>query len=168
MKLVKLENNAGVVVAESDNIESLSKLASADPKLKLLKDFPLNGFKILNGEMIEMSISEKVQSGILDIEDLRAQARNKIRSEIDSNLEIATTTSGYKVDRYSREKAMTSLNLIATGKSNLAFYTEAQCLEMLSYLKMIDSCSTNAMQEIESTNNPERLMSISFQEFLPH
>lgn len=166
MKLVRIENNTGTVVAESDNIESLQKLAASDSRLQILKEFPIPGFKVVDGKLVEQSIQEKIQSGMLKIEDLRDSARHKIRSEIDAYLENASTHNHYKVDRYSREKAMTSLNLISSGKSNLAFYPEAQCLEMLDFLKTIDSKSSIAYQEIEETTNPDRLISISFAEFL--
>lgn len=94
MKLVKLENNIGTIVAESDDIDSLQKLKSADNRFVLLENFPIPGKKVSAGQIVDMTLSEKIASNFFSLEDFRKIKIAEIIAKHDSDISAGCSFSG--------------------------------------------------------------------------
>ena len=94
MKLVKLENNTGTVVAESDDIAGLQKLASADSKLVVLEQFPIPGKKVANGQIVSQTEAEKIASNFYSLEDFRKIKIAAIIAKHDTDISAGCTFDG--------------------------------------------------------------------------
>ena len=91
MKLIKLENNTGTVVEESDDIAGLQKLASADSKLVVLEQFPIPGKKVSAGQIVEQTLAEKIASNFYVLEDYRKIKIAEIVAKHDSDISAGCT-----------------------------------------------------------------------------
>jgi len=94
MKLVRLENNTGTIVAESDNIDSLQKLKSADSSLVILENFPIPGKKVSAGQLVDMTLAEKIATNFFALEDYRKIKIAEIVAKHDADISAGCTFEG--------------------------------------------------------------------------
>lgn len=94
MKLVRLENNTGTVVAESDDLAGLKKLASADSRLVVLEQFPVPGKKVSAGQIVDQTLAEKIASNFFVLEDYRKIKIAEIVAKHDSDISAGCTFEG--------------------------------------------------------------------------